>query len=195
MEITKQISIQKINNLIEAQKKHPWDVGKAIWQLVHQKKFANQTTYTDDLDYFLQNVSFGLTECWYWIGSIDQNGYGIWSFRKKTKAHRSVFQTFKNEIPKKKLVLHHCDSRNCVNPDHLYIGDQFQNIRDMISRKRNFIPNPLKGDRNPMAKLSREKINFAENLRSTGMSYKKIATQMGFSTMTIFRALTKRSWK
>lgn len=180
--------------LVTAQKGHPWDIGKALWKMLHQTRRANHLTYKNDEQYFLENVAYGLSDCWYWIGSLDPSGYGIWSYGKKTRAHRAVFELWGKKIPENMLVLHICDARNCVNPDHLYLGDQRQNVHDMMARGR-FVSSPRYGEKNPMAKLSREKIEIAKKRRNDGVSYKQIAHEMGFSTMTIFRALTGRSWQ
>lgn len=64
-------------------------------------------------------------------------GYGLYGFNYKLmRAHRAAFIIFNGAIPQDKWVLHSCDNRICVNPDHLRLGTRSENVADMISRKR-----------------------------------------------------------
>lgn len=92
-------------------------------------------------------------------------------------------------------ILHRCDLRSCVNPDHLFLGSQSDNVQDMMSKKRN-VAKGLNGELNPMAKLTLEDVEKMKNIRqSTGMSFKNIAEIMRISTMTAYRACTGKSWR
>ena len=85
------------------------------------------------------------TGCWNWTGSKDKDGYGrmisgskgerIFSF-----AHRESYKLYKGEIglpdSATGCVLHTCDNPSCINPDHLYLGDQKQNGLDKKVRGR-----------------------------------------------------------
>ena len=75
-------------------------------------------------------------ECWEWQGSKNFKGYGKLPHDNEQQAHRVSYVIFKGEIPEKTMVLHHCDNPSCVNPSHLYLGDNKQNMIDMISRDR-----------------------------------------------------------
>ena len=76
--------------------------------------------------------------CWLWQGSIVGNGYGnIYVNNKKNdRTHRVAWKIFHGEIPKGMHVLHHCDVRHCVNPDHLFLGNHRINFLDMRSKGR-----------------------------------------------------------
>ena len=75
------------------------------------------------------------TGCWIWMGQLNHNGYGRREVKgRRLRAHRVAFGL--DKIPKGMMVLHKCDVRCCVNPDHLYIGDNSTNMRDMIRRGR-----------------------------------------------------------
>jgi len=76
------------------------------------------------------------SECWVWSGSKNAKGYGMLPTNNEQLAHRVSYRLFKGEIPAKTMVLHHCDNPTCVNPSHLYLGDNKQNMIDMISRDR-----------------------------------------------------------
>jgi hypothetical protein len=76
--------------------------------------------------------------CWEWSGAITNYGYGSQTVNKKTfRAHRLSLMIHGRNI-RDAYVLHHCDNRKCVNPEHLYLGDALDNARDRVARKRWF---------------------------------------------------------
>ena len=91
------------------------------------------------LDRFMQQVypdpNCG---CWLWGGSSMTKGYGQFSVAGKTSygAHRFSYEAFKGPIPDGLYVLHTCDFRPCVNPDHLWLGTPVDNSRDMVAKNR-----------------------------------------------------------
>ena len=77
------------------------------------------------------------SDCWLFTGCKNEDGYGYFGINGKVlKAHRVSWLIFKGQIPIGKQINHTCDVRNCVNPNHLYIGTQPENIRDTVSRNR-----------------------------------------------------------
>ena len=74
--------------------------------------------------------------CWIWTGSSDK--YGRIRFGTKwKKAHKISYMCYKGPVPDGVLVLHKCDVKLCVNPDHLYLGDMKDNARDTVDRGLN----------------------------------------------------------
>lgn len=95
------------------------------------------------MDLALQNrIELGSTPepntgCWLWTGSVVTAGYGAISvFRKNTSAHRASYVAFVGEIPTGKLVRHKCDTKLCVNPEHLTLGTHSDNAYDRSERGR-----------------------------------------------------------
>ena len=76
--------------------------------------------------------------CWIWIGSIHPHGYGLFSpwTGKVMHAHRAAWFLFNGEIEDGVLCCHHCDVRNCVNPEHLFLGSAKDNANDMREKGR-----------------------------------------------------------
>jgi transposase len=75
--------------------------------------------------------------CHIWNACTDKDGYGLFKMSDKAmRAHRVSYQLHKEEIPKGQTVRHICDNTKCVNPDHLILGTQKQNVQDKIERFR-----------------------------------------------------------
>ncbi len=74
--------------------------------------------------------------CWLWLGATQLQGYGVFSANSKTTlAHRYSYQLHKGPIGNL-CVLHFCDNPGCVNPNHLFLGTQSNNMQDMHNKNR-----------------------------------------------------------
>ena len=94
--------------------------------------------------------------CWLWIGAVDSSGYG--NFRYKDRylgAHKVSYLIHKGEVGKGYLVLHTCDVRCCVNPNHLKLGTHADNMEDRNIKGRQA---HLRGTKNGNSKLNEEDV-------------------------------------
>lgn len=84
--------------------------------------------------------------CWEWTAA-KSNGYGVCAISntKIEKAHRFSWMIAFGKIPDGLFVCHKCDNRGCVRPEHLFVGTNHDNVKDMISKKRNSPPPPMGG--------------------------------------------------
>lgn len=85
---------------------------------------------------FLDKIDVTPT-CWLWIGANGVFGYGQFRHEgRKQQAHRVSYQLFIGPIPPGLLVLHKCDVPACVNPHHLFVGTDADNVHDMMKKGR-----------------------------------------------------------
>ncbi len=112
--------------------------------------------------------------CWIWLGGKNKSGYGIFSFSNiSMMAHRYSYQIHKGEILTGMLICHSCDNRLCVNPLHLFMGTNKDNVIDMFNKKRE---NCRKGEKNGASKLSLSSVQEIKKLialkKTRGLSKK-----------------------
>lgn len=117
---------------------------------------------------FLQYFFIGANDdCWEWTGSLSKSGYGYfnWEDEGVQLAHRCAYRLFIGHIPKKLNVCHSCDNPRCVNPNHLWLGTQKENIEDMICKNRRF---NTAGENNGNSRLTLEIVDEIRDLYNSG---------------------------
>lgn len=115
-------------------------------------------------------------------------GYGATSPKGKYKlVHRVAWEVANGPIPKGMFVLHRCDVRTCINPDHLFLGTHKDNMRDMQQKRR-----AAAGDRNGSAKL---KPDMVREIRASDLTHKVLSEKYGVAMATISFIKTRRIWR
>lgn len=105
-----------------------------------------------------------MSGCWLWMGGLNTDGYGTFHFElRKAPAHRASWEIHCGSVPEGLYVLHKCDVPCCVNPDHLFLGTQKDNIQDCIKKGRR-------------GKVPRK---IAEEIRNSTETISKLAAKFG----------------
>jgi hypothetical protein len=147
-------------------------------------------------DRFWAKVYFDTTEsgCWLWTASTDSGGYGhIAVGGKIEKAHRVAWSLMVGEIPSGLCILHTCDVRLCVNPRHLFLGTQADNIQDMTQKGR--ARGAVRfGEENPMSRITNATVKLIRERRRCGEGNNAIARSLGVSQMQVSRICRGIAW-
>ena len=124
------------------------------------------------------------------MGGTISNGYGTINLPRNENGkrtfyvHRVSWELANGPIPNELLVLHKCDVRACVRPDHLYLGDHMENAADMMRKGRGrfgWFP----GEKNGRAKLSLDQARSIKSLLNKGYTQKALAQKYGISIATV----------
>mgnify|MGYP001558509445 FL=1 len=127
------------------------------------------------------------TGCWLWLGTLHMGGYGELSVSGKVRrAHDYSYETFVEPVPFNLCVLHTCDMRCCVNPEHLYVGTKQNNADDC--NKRNRRP---RGIGHGMTTLTEAQVRA---IRVDPRKQKQIAADYGVGQMTISNIKRRATW-
>jgi len=155
------------------------------------KKTRNRPVYrhVNSLDTLL-SMSMPVTEsgCWIWLGSTTKSGYGrICIDRKDHLAHRFALSVSGGNVSKSDLVMHKCDNPICVNPEHLQIGTQCDNMKDMARKGRS-----SKGAMRYNAKLNESIVKY---IRDSGEHPKILAAQLNVSRELVRDVKANKRWR
>jgi hypothetical protein len=174
-------------------------------------------TPSSAVDRFWSKVdqSGGPDACWIWTGWRSSKGYGRsrsvgrWLF-----AHRVSWELANGPIPSGLLVCHHCDNPPCVNPAHLFVGTNSDNMRDCISKGRNgacthpervargsrhsSVTHPelvQRGSSHCRAKLTEADIPVIRSRVKRGESRRAVSKDYGVSAVVIGEIVKGKLWK
>jgi hypothetical protein len=136
---------------------------------------------------FKEKVKMVESGCHEWQSTMHRDGYGkFWLDGKQIMSHRVGYMIANGGIPEGKMVLHKCDNRKCVNPDHLYAGTPSQNVRDKVKRFKGiwgFMKHPY------------EKVLEVRSLYNEGLTQTAIAGITGISQSHISKMVRGTSRK
>lgn len=133
--------------------------------------------------------------CILWGGQRDKHGYGtIFSGprpRKHLLAHRVSYEIFRGPIPAGLGVLHECDNPPCINPYHLFLGTQADNMADKMHKGRQ-----CPGEQHYLHKLTEADVRAIRNRYLQGdESYAQLGKEFGVHEGTIKQIIRGKSWK
>ena len=129
--------------------------------------------------------------CWEWTAVKNRDGYGRLRVNgTMVLAHRLAYAHFIGEIPAGMVILHRCNNPGCVNPDHLRVGTQGENIAHCIASGRR-----AKGERNGAAKLTTQEVIRIRTDYASGKIYQwELAEQAGVNQSMVSRIVRREKW-
>jgi hypothetical protein len=147
---------------------------------------------------FYNNVKIDeQTGCHIYIGGKNKTGYGVMKIgHKQIRAHRIAWYLNNGKILNELCVLHKCDNRICVNPDHLFLGTQIDNIKDMVNKGRN---SGCFGETSHTAKLKEiQVIDILNIVKQKGQYYgliKELSEIYNVNWQIIRNIIKRKTWK
>jgi len=131
-------------------------------------------------------------ECWEWTGRLSKSGYGNIDFEKRPhQATRVMWFLTHGEWPSLN-VCHSCDNPPCVNPAHLWLGTDLDNVRDMILKGRARRGPPRFGPDNHNTKLTADAVRA---IRASKLSNSDLAKQYSVTPSAVYNVRAWKAWK
>lgn len=150
---------------------------------------AHASIRLDPVENFWSKVEKG-EGCWRWTGGLSPKGYGVhWVGRGHKRAHRFSFELATGIDPADQVVMHKCDNRACVNPDHLQLGTQSENVADMDAKGRR---GQSRGEAHHAAKLTPDQVRA---IRNDGRAPRHIAREYPVTESGIEAIKAGRTWR
>ncbi len=164
-----------------------WLTKGFSWKHATEEERANHLW-----EFFNRNV-IRSEGCWDWKTKVSKRKY-IFMFYTKSepgiKAHRYSYMIHKGNIPDGMYVCHSCDNPRCTNPEHLFLGTNMDNVRDMMNKNRHNI-----GSKHPRAKLNEVKVTEIKKLLKIGVPARRLARDFSVGCSTILRIKHGTHWK
>lgn len=138
--------------------------------------------------------------CWEWTGRTTPRGYGtIFIDGKGYLTHRVAWTITNGFIPKGLYICHHCDNRKCINPDHLFLGTQKDNIQDCILKGRlDSALNNLRTITRSRRKLTQRQADTIrqeyQDIKDSKSATRMLADKYGVSTVNIWGIINNQSY-
>jgi hypothetical protein len=135
--------------------------------------------------------------CWLWDAFTREDGYGQFRFNGRTQsAHRVAWQLYNGPLSRGAsgsgvCVLHRCDNPACVNPEHLFIGSNADNVQDMVNKGRN---QRCRGADASRSKLIDADVIAIRHFVKSGVPQNKIAIMFNVDNSTISDIKRRKSW-
>jgi hypothetical protein len=130
--------------------------------------------------------------CWLWTGGSSKYRYGGLKVNgRMMRINRVAWELFKGKIPPGKYVLHKCDNTKCVNPAHLWLGNQKENVLDMEAKGRARHPN---GEDAGPSKLTAKKVMaIRKSYPEKSLSY--LGRKFHVAHQTISAIVKRKTWR
>lgn len=134
-----------------------------------------------------------LGPCWIWTAGKLRGGYGYFYNKTDICAHRYSYRIKFGPIPDELYALHKCDTKSCVQPDHIFLGTQKDNMDDFWGKGRT--RDMPKGAAHPRSKLTENDVIDIRTLTAFGANRAELARAYGVSWPVIDGIVRRKGWK
>ncbi len=140
-------------------------------------------------NFWLKIDKRGPDDCWPWLGCKNGKGYGQFQLYPLQRffAHRVVYFLTTGKQPAPLCACHKCDVRACVNPAHLFLGTNADNVADMVAKGR-----VCRGEDCTLAKLTEKQVL---EIRASGGEQSALASEYSVRQGTISKIILRKLWK
>jgi hypothetical protein len=163
---------------------------------------ANKTDKDSVKEYLENRVNkyspiFDTDCCWFWSRGVNTSGYGhigpnrISAHYGVTTAHKLSYLVHNGEVPEGQCVLHTCDNKICINPNHLFLGTHQDNMDDMVRKGRS---DTSSGEDHPMSVLSTLDVLRIRDCKDHNTSV-ELSRMFDVSPRTIRDIWNRHTWK
>ena len=131
--------------------------------------------------------------------NLRPTGYGVLHYReggelRRMTAHRAIFAHYNGPIPSGMVVRHRCDNPPCVAREHLHLGTQGDNVRDIHERGRRTWENSRRGERHHSAVLTAELVAHLRIEVANGAELLSLARRLGLPYQSAHKAVRGKTW-
>lgn len=132
--------------------------------------------------------------CWEWQASRSRKGYGTMGRDgKSVLAHRVSMEILGGQVPGELQVCHHCDNPPCINPRHLFVGTNADNVQDKMGKGRH-VTNPLVGSNCPWATLDEPTVLSIYEMAWRDVSQEEVARRFRVSRSKVDKIKHGATW-
>lgn len=154
---------------------------KSVLDRFNEKWIESETILSPNVD----------TPCHLWIAGKSEHGYGqFWNENRSYPAHRIIWELVNGPIPEEMCVLHLCDNRCCVNPEHFFLGTTQENTQDRQQKNRQ-----AKGVFQGSSKLTDiEVIEIRQKYANGGITQKELSMEYNVHISIISLIINRQLW-
>lgn len=131
------------------------------------------------------------TGCLEWTGTVDKDGYGRISVkRRNVRIHRYWYEKTTGPIPEGHVVCHKCDNPRCVEPSHLFLDTHAGNVADKVDKKRQ-----ATGEGNGNVKVTEAIVRLIRADHASGARQVDLALKYQLHQTTISQIVLRKTWQ
>ena len=159
------------------------DELKEAYHIIDRERFWSKVDFNGPMQKGMP------TCCWVWRGAHHREGHGVFRLRRRMPAGKAALLLSGQDVPDSMNICHRCDYPPCVRPEHLFLGSNIDNFRDMREKRRH-----AHGDRTASARLTDALVSEIIASYTAGARVLDLAHRYQVATNTISNIILGRTW-